>query len=562
MKLTEADVTLILRSPSLHTLLRCRRLRYLATLVKSGPAELWAVLKFEQSWLAKLRDDLQWFTRFAPDGWPAVNQQSWPLWHHAISRAPGKFKRHVGLVAKRATIRQLQGDLAAATLTSMRLAASCPGRQTAIQGAAAADEAYYCGPCKKFFVKKANFACHMRQVHERHADHMYYCGGTRCSGCQQEYFSMPRIVRHLQNATTCWQTIRDIGLVAEEPQAGIGSKQWKAEVFSKPNLCPPMRQDRFTIIYDDNGERLSLPRERRRSKCASFVGGAVEEFIDRLEPDTEMTAAHGQLLWDRVREVLCRFPLFVEEHSEALRECARDVDSLHSEAFSWPARTLQWVLKNLQQWAGSLTYAALAASCKEFCAQSGCDDEGPQAGVLSFHKPFPFVAGQHIIFMGDTLEARERTRLSLVLQNKQIMAVPCSWSLERPRQCNWERTHAMCLTIVEVWEAGDTSAVHQGLGSFALEAWSECLEYRRAVLCRVIFAAIRQMWRLALHGRVVAFAVKGSAACLLETSPFVQLRSCGIWRVWSKGDWTFEAGGGQSLSEAWSLHLIRAADDP
>ena len=93
MKLSAADVSFILGTPSLQALVRSRRLRYLATLVKAGPAELWAVLKSEQAWMQCVLEDLQWFRNHAAGTWPEVTPAHWPLWWHEMKQHAGKYKR-------------------------------------------------------------------------------------------------------------------------------------------------------------------------------------------------------------------------------------------------------------------------------------------------------------------------------------------------------------------------------------------------------------------------------------------------------------------------------------
>ena len=104
MKLTPADVTFVLGTPDLLSMLRTKRLRYLVTLMSSAPPALWAILKCEKGWLAKVVEDLQWLCHFSTGPWPPVSAESWPLWWHEVKNKPGRFKRQVGIAVKRATL--------------------------------------------------------------------------------------------------------------------------------------------------------------------------------------------------------------------------------------------------------------------------------------------------------------------------------------------------------------------------------------------------------------------------------------------------------------------------
>ena len=158
MKLSPADVSFILGVPNMQVMLRSTRLRYLITLVRAAPEQLWAVLKAETTWISQLRDDLRWFRDLAPGRWPAVDEQHWPIWWHEIKERPGRFKRQIGKAVRRAVLNGLRHGFEQEAVDAMRRNSTVYARMTQAQEAAAEGSSCYCGPCGKHFQTRTHFA--------------------------------------------------------------------------------------------------------------------------------------------------------------------------------------------------------------------------------------------------------------------------------------------------------------------------------------------------------------------------------------------------------------------
>ena len=158
-RLSRAELTLILGTPSLRTVLRGKRLRYLLTLIRAAPVELWTVLKAKCRWLDALKDDMEWLARMVGQQWPLATMEHWPEWWHPLKDRPGRFRRLVGKAMERASIAEVHPDLDSESVAVMD--SHRRGQQLLEQkhSAAASRQAHWCIPCGICFCRKANLAC-------------------------------------------------------------------------------------------------------------------------------------------------------------------------------------------------------------------------------------------------------------------------------------------------------------------------------------------------------------------------------------------------------------------
>ena len=558
-RLSPADITLILGSPSLKTMLRTKRLRYLTSLVKAGPEELWAVLKLEAGWLKKVEADLNWFRQYAEGSWPDVSHGHWPLWWHELKERTGRFKRQVGKVSRRATLAELKSDFAAETdLALDRISVEC-GRIAASREAAKDDTAIYCVPCGQPFVSKSNLMCHLRHVHDRHADHLHYDGGLLCCGCGMHQHSMSRMLVHLKSVPRCWQAVRRAGLIRDQPHPGEGSRVRNKDKAANPKIVPSLPKARFAIVYDDGCPDVLLPREKLVRACASMVGGAVEDWVGETTwPCTDSSLTDYEVgLWRVVKRAACRFPLLLAEFQEALRIAKADIVDLQAQTLFWDGQCLEFTTRQLETWAATLTYQALLDN-------SSMHTEGWHGRVTSDgcarlrHIDVDAIPdGAIFLTFGDLLCVKERTCILPVIERLGATFFECGWDLDKLREIDLSRVVAISLNVCQAWEAKDACRINQGWSSFALETWSSDVALHHAGVCRAFFVALRTAWRLLLHGRLASVIVGPEAVELLRTAPVCRLSSHGGWFSWKDSGCTALATargpGGGSLSRAWGF---------
>ena len=400
LKLTPADVTFILGVPSMENLLRAKRLRYLATLVRSAPAQLWAVLKLEGGWLAKVIHDPKWFSTYSNAEWPPVNEENWPLWWHAIENGIGRFKRHVGAAIKHATLDGLLPAFAEETEEAMRRTQTAFGRVTASQECNSVCQQFVCVPCRQPFASHSNLACHFRHYHGRRSDHLY-SGGLLCCGCGAYYHSMNRILTHLKTVPSCWQAVRQAGLVSDEPHSGEGSRARRMEQSACPALVPAIPAATYRIVYDDEPRRL-LPREKAVLSCSSRLGGAIEDWVRGLSSECDPLGLRAAL-WQVVRSTLADYPFYLHEYQESMRQAVADIRQLQPVVLLWSDILVETVISLLLEWAHGLSLDMLTnGEDGGWVARLGHESKvsGQDVQYLSFP---PLPVGLLLFVLGTTL---------------------------------------------------------------------------------------------------------------------------------------------------------------
>ena len=330
MKLTPADATYLLGTPSLLCMLRAKRLRYLITMVSAAPPALWAVLKCERGWLGKLVEDLAWLKAHSAGPWPEVMPETWPMWWHEIKDQPGRFKRQIGTAVARFTVDSLPAEFMREADKAMQQEALSQGRAGQRRQAV---EKHFCVVCQASFCTPSNLACHFRHVHGRRADHLYYSGGTRCCGCGKQHHTIDRILVHLKTVPTCWRAVRRAGLVSDQPHAGEVSRLRLKEAFENPKLVPACPTEGPQLLYDDGDSEILLPLEKEVLLAASVICGAVEDWVRKSTASCDVAARHQ--LWAVVKAGLQRYPFYQSEFKEVL--CR-----VHDEVVDLQPRVLHW----------------------------------------------------------------------------------------------------------------------------------------------------------------------------------------------------------------------------
>ncbi|CAE7786256.1 unnamed protein product [Symbiodinium sp. CCMP2456] len=93
LRIPPALVHIISGSWTLELLARRARLSLLGSLARAAPDLLWGALQEEQTWLAVIREDLQWLVDKAADDWPKLHGAAWPEWRTLFVNANDWVKR-------------------------------------------------------------------------------------------------------------------------------------------------------------------------------------------------------------------------------------------------------------------------------------------------------------------------------------------------------------------------------------------------------------------------------------------------------------------------------------
>ena len=553
LKLTPADVTFLLGTPSLLALLRAKRLRYLVTLVGAAPPALWAVLKCEKEWLARVVEDLAWLCSLSTGPWPAVAREAWPLWWHEIKDRPGRFKRQIGLAVQRDTLNGLPAAFMCETDRAMQKEAVAQGRETSRRHAG---HQFFCAACQLPFRSLSNLACHFRHVHNRRADHLHYAGGTICCGCGAQHHTMGRILNHLKTVPRCWQAVRGAGLISDEPHAGEGSRLRLREAFENPRLVPACPAGRVQLLYDDGNEGVLLPREKAVLRAASSLGGSIEDWV-ALHVDASYGDVARHSLWHEFCSCLRQYPFYSSEFQEVINRTKADIVELQPETLCWDSACFEFVVGCLAEWGNAFSIDILVDT------DAAAATEKRRAGTVLRElkvQPmcrFQYVAEQLIVLFGDALPDKERTHLLDMCRHRRLQVRELGWNLASFRDVNFSRVGAVHCSIAGSWEMRDGPLLHHDWGTLVFHAWTEDVRLHQAGLCRIFGHVLRLMWKLLLQGRALAFHFCCHASAILNSQPLQRVRSVGTWCAWHDSDafcWATAAqSGANSLVKACCL---------
>ena len=192
----------LLGMPSPSALLRTQRLLYLGQMLRTGPPELWAVLRADRGQAEQFQADLRWLQAYTwnTTGMPCP-MQDWGAWNAFVCQHYGRFKGAVkrarGIDVCRHTV------IAALTCLNRTLLQVCGSASTPEPSQAVGALTEVCIPCKRAFRSRLSWSGHAARKHG-YRSHAFLCAhGTTCLGCGRCYSTSGRLRRHLETCPGC-----------------------------------------------------------------------------------------------------------------------------------------------------------------------------------------------------------------------------------------------------------------------------------------------------------------------------------------------------------------------
>ena len=194
--------------PSVTVTLHCQRLLYLKSLLQSGPAELWATLRTDGSYLEAMWGALGWLFSWVYATCPLPDPRvEWDPWVTFIRDSPNRFKglilRAQGLEACR---QQVLGSLDGLYRAIRNMAPSLPDNAPPAHPCMEA-----CIPCKRLFPTRVAWAGHAARVHGYRCKAHLLAQSRLCLSCGKAFSSVARLRRHLIASAGCvrsWGSFR------------------------------------------------------------------------------------------------------------------------------------------------------------------------------------------------------------------------------------------------------------------------------------------------------------------------------------------------------------------
>ena len=211
---TDGQVCAYLGAPSPQVLLHEARLSYFASMVRSGPDELWAVGHTNSPWYQAIEKAFEWLN-YNTAGYNLEQDATYRAnnWINFITKEPGQWKKWI----RRARVHGIHQD---AIQTHVRHWHDDYTEEAKNTGLSVPDEVYRqvderevegqhaCPRCKRVFRTKAAKAVHDFKKHGKVSKSRYYLHGTDCPRCHKQYHTSARLQRHFYYSKECLEYVQ------------------------------------------------------------------------------------------------------------------------------------------------------------------------------------------------------------------------------------------------------------------------------------------------------------------------------------------------------------------
>ena len=174
------------------TCLHVEHLTYLRSFVALSVPEAWALAHAEGTWRDSVQGSLQWLWQYTDAARDFSDWQlAWPAWRDLASQHPRRWKRLVKraqATASRLEVLQEGWQQCRGLLAQMflRWGATQQIMQDAVRGRRE-DSRQCCGPCKRVFASRQQWAVHAFKVHGRVRPARTLVDGDQCPVCLKQF---------------------------------------------------------------------------------------------------------------------------------------------------------------------------------------------------------------------------------------------------------------------------------------------------------------------------------------------------------------------------------------
>ena len=226
---TDGQVCAYIGAPSPQVLLHEERLSYFASLVRSGPRELWALCHHNGQWYEAVEKAFEWLN-FNTAGYHVEKDACYRAnnWINFIEQEPGRWKQwikraRVHCIKQEAISNHIQHWHDDFTTEAKRSGLCVPADifQQFDEGEVAGDHA--CPRCKKVFKTKAGKAVHDFKIHGRISKIRHYLHGTDCPKCHKQYHTSARLQRHFYYSKECLNFVKQNHGPTNQVKPGINN---------------------------------------------------------------------------------------------------------------------------------------------------------------------------------------------------------------------------------------------------------------------------------------------------------------------------------------------------
>ena len=235
-------VLALLGLPGPEVLLHGCRLLYVGQLLRSGPDELWTLLRLDRPYCESLLASCRWLFRWVHSTCPLPDPDlHWEDWKRLSLQQPARLK---GWIKRTQALEVRQAQVVAA-LDGLYRALRARTQPQEPPAAPTSAHREVCIPCKKIFQSRVAWSCHSQKVHGYRTP--AFLLGSRaqtplCTGCGKLFASKGRLQRHLAYFPHCIRHWGNFQADAAGPSEALPQ--------APPERLPGCSRREGTIAYD------------------------------------------------------------------------------------------------------------------------------------------------------------------------------------------------------------------------------------------------------------------------------------------------------------------------
>ena len=241
--LHDLEVLAQVKLPSPIELLRRARLRYVATLLHSGPRREWGLLEQDRQWILLVEEDMNWVWKQLQNSSSLGRPQDhWAQWHGLILHHRTYWRKLVRRACEHAILQRSNEwhILHFHHLAVQGLRAFFEYVPHDEEEAEDTGVTFGCLACRKRCRSHAGEAAHMFKVHHHYASRRSLVDSTSCPACLKEYHTMEKITAHLYYSKRCRRLLQSRNYTCA-PEPGTGSARDRKLKNQHDRLLPPLR---------------------------------------------------------------------------------------------------------------------------------------------------------------------------------------------------------------------------------------------------------------------------------------------------------------------------------
>eukprot|EP00434_Breviolum_minutum_P033050 symbB.v1.2.029238.t1/scaffold3175.1/size97379/5 len=321
---SDARVLAHLEVSSPQDILPEARLSYFASMIRSGPDELWSIAQANTPWYQGIEAAFGWLEWNTAGYHTAVEAEyRQQQWLHLIQHEPRQWKKWIK-VARLHSVRQAAiAEHITRWYDDFSDMASEAGLLIPAEFELQPEDhigQFACLRCRKTFKTKAGKSVHDFRVHNKVSQARRYLHGTTCEACHKQFFTKTRLQRHFYYSKECLKFAKERQGVVDSIAPGIGNRQEGQDrdlpVPVMPVIGPVMLAHERELVSEAMEVELDF----------DFCNEVIEIFMRRT-PDDDIEI-FAEDIRNAARNSIADIPTLLETLKFFCQEMAKDIEEI------------------------------------------------------------------------------------------------------------------------------------------------------------------------------------------------------------------------------------------